>query len=187
MATSNVDDRHLALILLSGVPGTGKTTFARLLATRLGAAHIESDAIRRDLFPRPNYDSRESARVFARVEARTSEALEAHRSAVVDATNLAKDDRRRFFRAAKRSGASLVCVRLVAPDNEVRARLRRARSGHSQADVRVFELMRGKAELFSQPLVVVDSRYAVDASVELVVSLVEGGYGGGNTPEAAVR
>jgi predicted kinase len=33
------------LIILAGLPGTGKTTIARLLARRLGAVHVRIDSI----------------------------------------------------------------------------------------------------------------------------------------------
>lgn len=162
------------MVLLSGLPGAGKTTFARALGLLIDGVHIESDAVRRDLFAVPIYDPRESSRVFRRVEGLAREALEGGRHCIIDATNLAKKDRRRFLRLAERLRAPVVSVRLVAPHDEIRRRLARPRDGNSQADVRVFEMMRGKAELFGGPLVVVDTSYPIGPSAELVASLVEG-------------
>ena len=41
--------REAAMLILSGLPGTGKTTFAVALAARAPVVHLESDAIRRDV------------------------------------------------------------------------------------------------------------------------------------------
>jgi predicted kinase len=175
MRSGNFPGPRPALVLLSGLPGAGKTTFALALAPRLGAEHIESDAVRRTLFAAPIYDSRESAQVFARVEALARAALEGGRHAVIDATNVAQKDRRRFVRLAQRFDAAIVAVRIMAPDEEIRRRLRDPRDGFSQADVRVFEMMRAKVERFAVPAVVVDTRYPVEPSVELVARLVARG------------
>jgi predicted kinase len=43
------------ILLLSGLPGAGKTTFAHRLAALAEVHHIESDAVRREIFPRPAY------------------------------------------------------------------------------------------------------------------------------------
>lgn len=174
MASGNFPGSRTVMVLLSGVPGAGKTTFARALRQAIDGVHIESDAVRRELFAVPIYDSRESSRVFGRVDALARAALQGGRHCIIDATNLAKKDRRRFLRLAERLRVQVVAVRLVAPEREIRRRLAGPRDGYSQADVRVFEMMRGKAELFAQPVVVVDTSYATEASVELVARLVEG-------------
>jgi predicted kinase len=175
MPSGNFSVARPALVLLSGLPGAGKTTFARALAPRLDAVHIESDVVRRELVVEPIYDSRESARVFARVDALARAVLESGRHAIVDATNLAQKDRRRFLRLATRLRAPVVAIRVVAPEAEIRRRLTGRRTGFSQATVGVFEMMRGKAELFAGPLVVVDTSVPIEGSVELVVRLVERG------------
>ncbi|MCC6381013.1 MAG: ATP-binding protein [Dehalococcoidia bacterium] len=168
---------HGALVLLSGYPGAGKTTFARALCARTGAAHLESDAIRREIAPQPAYTPAEHGRVFAQVEGRAEALLGAGRPVVVDATNLLGKDRRRFVRLARRLGVPFLAVRLVAPEEEIRRRLRRPRAGASQADGRVFDLMRGRAQPFTVPLVVVDTRFGLEPSLALVQVLLREAHG----------
>ncbi|MFN0147633.1 MAG: AAA family ATPase [Dehalococcoidia bacterium] len=160
--------RGPALILLSGLPGAGKTTFTRALGEAFPCLHIESDSIRREAFPAPRYSPRESAAVFWAVERRAAEALTAGQVAVVDATNLTRRDRARFVRLAARAGCLLVCVRLIAPEPVIRARLAGPREGNSEAGLPVYELMREKAETFRTPVIAVDTRYDIGPSVGLI-------------------
>ena len=53
------------LVLLSGLPGTGKSYFAKELSRRLPFVIVGSDRMRKALAPNPIYDRREHARVFA--------------------------------------------------------------------------------------------------------------------------
>ncbi|MBI2766970.1 MAG: ATP-binding protein [Chloroflexi bacterium] len=168
-----------AVILLSGVPGAGKTTVARRLLELLPvAAHIESDAIRRSLSPSPDYTRRESSRVFAVAGKMTRTALARGQAAIIDATNLAAGDRARFIRAAYSAGVPLVAVRVLAPDGVVRARLRAPRDGYSQAGPAVFEEMRGRARPFTVPVVAIDTRFPLEPSLALIVELSRAPAGG---------
>lgn len=172
MVSGNPGNGEGVLVLLSGVPGSGKTTLATRLCERLGAVHVESDAIRRQLFPEPAYTPAEHGAVFARAEALAADALGEGRVVVVDATNLARRDRRRFLRLGERAGG-VVAVRVTAPEEVVRRRLARPREGYSQAGVEVFERMLGRAEPLEVPAVVVDTRFDLEPTIALVARLVE--------------
>lgn len=172
MVTGNRGGADGVLVLLSGLPGSGKTTLARQLTERLGAVHVESDAVRQQLFPEPTYTPEEHAAVFARAEALAADALAEGRTVVVDATNLTRRDRRRFVRLGEQAGG-LVRVRVTAPEPVVRERLRRPREGFSQADEAVYERMLPRAEALDGPNVVVDTRFETGPSVELIARLVE--------------
>lgn len=174
MAYGNFGDVSGALIILSGLPGAGKTTFAKALAGVLEFAHIESDAIRRAAAGVPRYTTAENGVVFRQVEADARAALAAGRHALIDATNLTNKDRKRFLKLAAQTGAALVAVRLVAPDSVIRARLANPREGFSQATTEVYEMMLHRPQQFGVPVVVVDTRFPLAPAIALVRALAEG-------------
>ena len=162
-----------ALILLCGLPATGKTTFAHALAREVPLVHLESDAVRRELFPHPSYSSAESARVFAVIERRAARALAAGDLVLADATNLREGHRQRFRELADRVGAPPIVVRLVAPEHTVLCRLAAPRTGYSQAGADVYRQLCAEQEPCRSPSVVVDTRFAVAPSLALVIELVK--------------
>ena len=165
-----------ALVLLSGLPASGKTTFAEALAPRIRARVLESDRVRRELFPRERrYTRAEHARVFAAVRERAAAALAGGRPAIVDATNLRARDRRGFVELARRHGARLVAVRLTAPDAVLRQRLSAPRAGVSEASVAVYERMVGREDPFAYPCIHVDSRWPLEPSLALAEALCREG------------
>lgn len=114
------------LVVLCGLPGVGKSTFARQLAACAPVAVVGSDEVRKTLFPQPQYSGGEHARVFGAVHTVLAELLRRRISAVFDATNLYERDRRKAYRIARSiGGCGLVIVEVVAPPEVVRQRLER--------------------------------------------------------------
>jgi predicted kinase len=122
------------LILAVGLPGSGKSTFARRLAPQIGAAVLESDALRRLLFGQPTYNPIESQRLFEAIRASARELLEHGRNVVIDATNVKESDRRPFYELARDTGARLLVLRFTAPRPVIEQRLTRRSRGHDQDD-----------------------------------------------------
>jgi predicted kinase len=142
------------LIVVMGLPGVGKSHCARLLCDRLGAAHVASDELRSRLFIAASYGEEENRAVFAAATALVDGLLgEGHR-VVVDATNLIARNRAGTVEAARRRGVPTIYVRIIASDEDARARLAsrradRAPGDHSEADERIYERMR--AQRFEPP------------------------------------
>ena len=168
-----------ALVVLMGYPGVGKSHCARLLAARLGAAHVASDQLRSRLFIAPTYADAENLTIFRCVDALVDGLLAEGHRVIVDATNLVARYRAASVGAARRRDAPIVFVHVTADEAEIRGRLAqrraaRASDDHSDADERVYERMRdrpfepppeGHLELVNGP--------DVDANVERIAAEVE--------------
>ncbi len=139
-----------ALVMLMGLPGVGKSYCGRLLAERLGAAHVATDHLRSRLFIAASYAEDENEAVFGIAEALVDELLAEGHVVVLDATHLIARNRAPAERVARERGAPLFHVLVSADDAETRQRLaarsrERAAGDHSDADVRVYERMRARA------------------------------------------
>jgi len=136
-----------ALSVMMGLPGAGKTHCARLLAGRLGAAHVATDHIRSRLFIAPSYAEDENGAVFGAARELVAWLLRDRHVVVLDATHLRISQRAPAVDAAASAGAPITYVLVTAEDAAVRERLAarsraRADGDHSDADVAVYERMR---------------------------------------------
>jgi len=138
-----------ALVVLMGYPGVGKSHCARLLASRIGAAHVASDQLRSRLFIAPSYSELENVTLFRCIDALVEGLLTERHRVILDATNLLERYRAASVGSARRHGAAVVFVRVTADETAIRGRLAlrrvaRAADDHSDADERVYERMRDR-------------------------------------------
>ena len=172
-----------ALVALAGLPGTGKSTFARRLAERLPLVVVESDALRRVLFRRRTYSARESARLFAAIHRLIAQLLARGVVVVLDATNLTERHRGRLSRIAGDAGAKLLVVHVHASEQVVRQRLagrgKPGSGGNSEADWAVYARMRGTFEPILQKHYAVDTAVDIEPAVRRVAEELEGWVRGG--------
>jgi predicted kinase len=152
------------LIVVSGLPGTGKSYFCRQLAQRLPAIILESDDLRKALFPSPGYSAAESARLFRACHHLMERLLGTGISLIFDATNLSEHNREYLYRIAERLGIKLVLVRVEAPPELVYQRLKERRGdseSSSDADWKVYQRMKPQAQRIRR------RHYAVDTSRDI--------------------
>jgi predicted kinase len=149
-----------AVILLSGLPGVGKSTFARALGAATDAIILESDRLRALLFEAPVHSPRESGILFRAIRSAAACLLKERHAVIIDATNLSETDRRPFYELADSSGAPLFVVALDAPQETIEGRLARRlleSDGCSYADIDVYHRMRGRVEPISREHMRVDT------------------------------
>ena len=153
-------------VVVSGLPGTGKSYFCAKLAERLPFLILESDALRKVLFSPPSYSPEESARLFRVLHLLIERLLKRGIPLILDATNLSERDREYLYNIADRIGARLILVRVEAPAELVYQRLKARSNGgdlanNSDADWDVYRKMQPSVEKISR------RHYAVDSSRDI--------------------
>ena len=142
---------HPVFIVVSGLPGTGKSYFSRKLAGQLPSVIVESDALRKKLFSAPAYSAEESQRLFSAYYRLIEELLNSSISVILDATNLVEYHREFLYRIAERLKVKLIIVWVQAPKELVRQRLQGRVEGvdplnKSDADWSIYQRMRTRVQ-----------------------------------------
>lgn len=149
------------LAAVGGFSGTGKSTFARLIAPGLGASPgavvLRTDEVRKRLagvapdesLPPSAYGADFYAQVYDTLFAEAGQALAAGRAVVLDATFIAPESRRRAEDLARRSGVPFDGVWLTAPEEVLAERIGGRTGDASDATVETLQLQveRGAGEI----------------------------------------
>ncbi len=161
------------LILISGLPGSGKTTLARAFSTQKKVLHLNSDLLRRDLGLLGNYGSADKQKVYSTLLERTENALLAGETVVVDSTFYKKDIRAPFQKLAEKCRVPIRWVEVRAQESTIRERLKTPRPD-SEADFLVYEKIRDAAEPIAGPhLVLWSDVMDLDEMVTAVLRFTE--------------
>lgn len=163
-----------ALVMVSGLPGTGKSHFSRCLAERVPFTILETDQLRSLLFPNPTHSAEESRQLFQVCHRLIEELLREGIRVVFDATNLVERHREYLYHAAESMGAKLIIVQVKAPAEVVRQRLegRQARvdtMDHSQADWNVYQRMQKGVERIRRNYFSVDTSRDIGPVLDKIV------------------
>jgi predicted kinase len=169
--------QRAALIVMVGAPGTGKSYLGQIIAASVGAGLIQTDAVRKELFPAPRYTTSEARAVYATCHRRIRDALASGQRVVFDGTNLRERRRETLYGIAEEAGAALVIVAAYAPESVIRARLRQRLTARtpgdvSDADWRIYLLLRKDADPIRRPHIVANTTVAPGPVLRLVHFLV---------------
>ncbi len=160
-------------VVVSGLPGTGKTFFCKKLAEKQPFCIVESDALRKILFPSPDYSSVESARLFTAIHGLIEWLLENGVPVILDATNLSEHNREYLYRISDRAGARLALVSVEAPPAVAYQRLQARKNGavpdtKSDADWEIYGQMKSKAEKIQRNYFVVDTSREITSVIDKI-------------------
>ena len=175
------------LVMLSGLPGTGKSFFALELVKRVPLLVLESDRLRKALVRDPKYTRGEHSRVFAACHLLLEEFLGQGRRVLFDAANLTERFRQPVYQIARLASAPLVLIRFTAPEETVRRRLANRAAGldpqnYSDADWLIHTRLRQGDQPIQREHITLDTSGDIDQAVEDVARLVLAGGEGSQCP-----
>ncbi|MEU8801062.1 AAA family ATPase [Spirillospora sp. NPDC048819] len=179
-AYSTIALRHLRagqvnLILVGGLPATGKTSLAGALADKLGCSLLSSDRIRKELAGLAPLDSAAAPygtgiytpewdqRTYRELADRAVKLLRLGETVIVDASWTSKEHRNLLAATADQEHARLSSLRCEAPGTLTAERIRTRARGASDADADIAAAMRANAAPWPEATTIDTSAALADA------------------------
>ncbi|MFC0038633.1 AAA family ATPase [Actinomadura rayongensis] len=184
-ALADLARRHLeagavTLVLVGGLPGTGKTTLADGLAAELGATVLASDRVRKELaglapetsaatpYGTGLYTPESTRRTYAELAGRAARLLRHGETVVLDASWTSAEHRALAAETAKQAHADVVAIECRAPADVREGRLRDRRPGASDADRDIARRMEARADPWPEAVPLDTTGPALDRALKIV-------------------
>ncbi|NKY32970.1 AAA family ATPase [Nocardia speluncae] len=158
IAVEHLQASAVRLVLVGGLPGTGKSSLAAGLAEHTGAVVLSSDTVRAELraagdiagdsgaYGRGAYSPENKQRVYTELLNRARTLLDSGRSVILDASWGDATERRRARALAHRTWARFAALRCVCPAPVAADRIRRRRHDPSEATPRIAAALAAAAD-----------------------------------------
>lgn len=140
----------MKIIMVTGLPGTGKSTFAHALALAIDARHLNTDIIRDALGKRGQYDAETKTAIYAEMLRQTSLALNRGENVVIDGTFYQQKLRLPYIAMAKKYATHIHWLEISADEQVIRARVNQRRT-FSEADFEVYLKIKSEYENLDAP------------------------------------
>jgi len=131
--------------MVMGLPGSGKTYFAKAFSKRIGGMHINSDITRKNLDKHPKYGTADKTVVYKAMFKKVCQALEKDKIVVVDATFSLQQYRRPYFDFIQKNKISLRLILIEADEHTIAHRLQKKRPD-SDADFAIYKKIKSEFE-----------------------------------------
>lgn len=163
VAAAQALEVKVALYLMTGLSGTGKSTVARAISRACNVPVVASDDVRKELAGRTGpspadwgqgiYGAEWTARTYDRLCELARARLLTGQGVVVDATFLDSEQRERFAEEAATAGVPAMLVETVCSPDTATARIRaRTAQGGSNSDAHEAIYLRQRQMLTERPL-----------------------------------
>lgn len=172
--TTNIAERQLPkLVIVLGLPGSGKSYFAKRLAAKLNAEYINSDLLRKKFSMSGKYSQKDKTLVYLEMEKLAEGFIQAKRLVVVDATFYLRKLRDRFISLSQRLFCPYYLIQIVTDEELAVKRVSKPRKD-SEADYAVYQLLKKEFESVDSPHLTISSTGDnIDQMLELAYTYIE--------------
>ncbi len=125
------------IIIVFGLPGSGKSYFASKLAEKINAKYVNSDLIRQQLYDVRKYSEKEKMSVYDEMFKEMKKAILQNKSIILDATFYKRNIRIKFLETVNKTGKRIIFIEVRAEQKIIIQRLKRKRE-YSEADYSVY-------------------------------------------------
>jgi len=125
------------IIIVLGLPGTGKSFFATQLAKALKGSYLNTDRIRTQGGSKNNYSDNDKLKVYETMLVRMQDLVRSNTYTILDGTFYKDNIRKKFIKAATLLKEDLLFIEVKANEELIKERLEKKRK-YSEADLAVY-------------------------------------------------
>ena len=143
------------IIVVFGLPGSGKSYFASRLAVAINGMYINSDRVRKDMLTKRSYSEKEKRSVYNEMLSQLLQVRKQNKDVVLDAT-FYKNEIRKMFIDKAGENEPIRFIEVIADESLTRERLTEVRED-SEADYDIYKKIREEWEPMNEPHLVLKS------------------------------
>jgi hypothetical protein len=156
------------IVVICGLPGTGKTTIAKKMAPFINAIVLSTDKIRKELIPNPTYQKDERALIFDVMILLAKYLKTVDKNCILDATFNKEYSRNQVKRDLRISNEQFFIVECTCPEKIILSRLENRKDDYSDAGVLVYQNMKKIYEPVKAKHITIDTSLDLDYNVKLI-------------------
>ncbi|OQP63932.1 hypothetical protein A3860_23120 [Niastella vici] len=143
------------VIIVMGLPGSGKSYFASRLAKAIEVEYINSDRVRKKMITQRTYSSKEKQLVYNKMLELMKLAVIQKKDIVLDGTFYKHSIRKKFIDEA-RNATCIFFIEVRASESLIRERLKQNRAD-SEADYTVYKIIQAQWEPLQEKHLILQS------------------------------
>lgn len=159
------------LIVVCGLPGTGKSTVANVIAKKVKGIVVNTDVIRKKLFLRPTYERWEKALVYKVMFLVADYLLKIKRVCILDAVFPRKSQRKTAKEIAEKNNTKIYFVECVCNEDVIKERMKRRfkRKEVSDANFEIYLKLKKEWEPIKFKHFIVDTTHGSREAAKLLL------------------
>ncbi|MGD8300562.1 MAG: ATP-binding protein [Nitrosopumilaceae archaeon] len=160
------------LVITCGLPGVGKTTFAKKLAPLINAVVLSTDQIRKELIALPSYEKDERKLIYDVMILMAKYLHNSGINCILDATFNKENSRMEVKKKLEIQDCNFFVIECLCPENVVMDRLKNRRNDYSDAGIEVYQKMKKIYEPVKIKHITIDTSLESEYNAKFVSSKI---------------
>ena len=156
------------LVIVCGLPGAGKTTFAKKLAPLINAVVLSTDKIRKELMVSPTYEKEERKLIYDVMILLAKYLGDTGTNCILDATFNKEYSRTEVKKKLEIPDKDFFVIECTCPEDIIISRLKERKNDYSDAGVEIYEKMKKIYEPAKRKHITIDTTWDPEKNATLV-------------------